>query len=191
MGRQWNDRRVLQKGFQFLGAGLDLVNNRVVRTRCLAKILVSIIDELLLLLDLLTDLQQGGVPLARFTDLPLDGGDAIQQWEHIYFLPLEIHQRLALHRSGRTILVLVGELVDLPAEARNRVSLLLCLRLKEPKLLAVIEPEHPVSSVADTSPVVLLMPGFAVLDLPLAGDGSISAPERLNGLDARVIEALS
>jgi hypothetical protein len=85
---------------------------------------------------------------------------------------------------------LVGEGFDFSPEARNRRSQLLGLGLKEPKLLAVIEPEHPVSSVADTSPVVLLMPGFAVLDLPLAGDGSISAPERLNGLDARLIEAL-
>jgi hypothetical protein len=143
-----------------------------VRTRCPAKILVSILDELLLLLDLLTDLQQGGVPL-RFADLPFNGGDAIQQWEHIYFLPLEIHQSLALHRSGRTILVLVGEFVDLPAEARNGVSQLLRLSLKEPELLAVIKSEHPVSPVADTSAVVFLMPGFAVLDLAFTGDGAI------------------
>ena len=132
MGRQWNDRRVLQEGFQFLGAGLDLVKNRVVRTRCLAKLLISILDELLLFTDLLADLQQGGIALPRFADLPFNGGDAIQQWEHIYFLPLEIHQSLALHRSGRTILVLLGEFVDLPGEARNRVSLLLRLSLKEP-----------------------------------------------------------
>jgi len=105
-------------------------------------------------------------------------------------LPLEIHQSLALHRSGRTIFVLVGEFVDLPAEARNRVSLLLRLSLKELELLPVIKSENPVAPVTDTSAVVLLMPGFAVLDLTLAGNGAISTPERLNGIDAPLIEAL-
>ena len=34
------------------------------------------------------------------------------------------------------------------------------------------------------------MPGFAVLDLAFTGDSAISTPERLNGIDARVIKAL-
>ena len=97
---------------------------------------------------------------------------------------------MALHRSGRTILVLVREFVDLPAEARNGVSQLLRLSLKEPELLPVIKSEHPVSSVADTSTVVFFVPGFAVLDLAFTGDGAICAPEGLNRVDARIIEAL-
>ena len=97
---------------------------------------------------------------------------------------------MALHRSGRTIHILVGEFVDLPAEARNGVSQLLRLSLKEPELLAVIESEHSVSSVFDTSTVVFFMLGFAVLDLAFTGDGAICAPEGLNRVDARIIEAL-
>jgi len=155
-----------------------------------SKILVSLINQIFLFVDPLTDLQQGCIAFPRFANLSVDGGNAVQQWDYIDFLPLEIYQGLALHRSSCPILVLVGESIDLSSEARNRGSQFLGLRLKERKLLAVIESEHPVSSVTDTSAVVLLMPGFAVLDLALSGDGSVGAPERLNGIDARVIEAL-
>ena len=69
---------------------------------------------------------------------------------NLFLLPLEIHQSPGTASLGRTILVLVGEFVDLPAEGAQSRQPAPVPELEEPELFAVIE-SSPVSSVADTS----------------------------------------
>ena len=84
---------------------------------------------------------------------------------------------------------LIFELRYLLVELTDFIRKVLGTVLEQIQFFPVIKTQHPVTTIFDSATVIFFMAGFAMFDLPFAGNGPFTVAKSMQAFDAGIIES--